>query len=228
MKMMSKKLLKNALTPGCRVHLSKVYGLLMAGGGLASVGVIASSFMPFLSIPAFIGSFVAIIALAFSKPDPASLTWRQNLMLGASFLCGAGIAPLVLASSPGVVFSALLGTSAIFGSFSLAALKAKRKSMMMLGGVLGAGFLIILSAALGSMFLPMLGVTNPAFLAALYNVNLYGGLGIFSLFIAYDTQRIIEDYHQGNDDHVMPAMSMFMNLLNIFTRLLAIFGGSKD
>jgi len=163
-----------------------------------------------------------MIGLFFT--NPSKLTFRQNLLLAVGFMLGAGIAPLVLSSTPGVVFAALLGTSTIFGGFSLAALKAKRQSMLYLGGILGGGLLCLIAASLASIFLPMLGVTSPALLGALYNVNIYGGLALFSLYIAYDTQNMIEMYKAGNHDHIIPAANMFLNLFQIFIRLLEIFG----
>lgn len=78
--------------------------------------------------------------------------------MGSAGLMGLGIAPILAISAPGyvedsiytsapfaswhhyrralthsVIFSAALGTAAIFGGFTLAALKAKRRSMLMLG-----------------------------------------------------------------------------------------------
>jgi FtsH-binding integral membrane protein len=211
------------LTPEMRRHFSKVYGLLMAGAGLSTVGVLAATFAPMLTMPAMIAAFVPVLAVSFMSPTPERRTLRQNLFLSAAFLLGMGISPLVLTSSPGAVFAALMGTSAIFGGFSLAALKAKKSSMLMLGGVLGGGLLVILAASLAHLLLPLLGVTNPAFLAMLYNINLYGGLGLFSLYICYDTQNMAQQFKDGNEDHVQPALSMFLNLFNIFVRLLAIF-----
>jgi FtsH-binding integral membrane protein len=55
-------------------------------------------------------------------------------------------------------------------------------------------------------------------------VNLYLGLGLFSVFVAYDTQRMIDKAAQGEEDHVSDALNMFLNLFNIFIRLLMIFG----
>jgi len=88
-------------------------------------------------------------------------------------------------------------------------------------------------------------------LQALYNINLYGGLAIFSLFISYDTQNMIESYKAGDDDHISPALNMFLSaspfyhldlppvycidclfltflfldVFNIFVRLIQIFRG---
>eukprot|EP01128_Nolandella_sp_AFSM9_P002617 TRINITY_DN12996_c0_g1_i1.p1 TRINITY_DN12996_c0_g1~~TRINITY_DN12996_c0_g1_i1.p1 ORF type:complete len:348 (+),score=93.41 TRINITY_DN12996_c0_g1_i1:80-1045(+) len=212
-----------AITPGVRKHLTKVYGTMMAGMGFAAVGAAGGMVAPGLAVVGMIGSLVGVLGVAFT--DKSKVTLRQNLFLGTAGLMGLSLGPLLAASAPGVIFSAALGTTAIFGGFTLAALRAKRKAMLMMGGPLLGGLLLVLFAGLGGMLLPFLGVTNPAVLAALYNINLYGGLAIFSLFISYDTQRMIEDYKNGDTDHVSPALSMFLNLINIFIRLLQIFRG---
>jgi len=216
---------ETAITPDVRRHLTKVYGTLMAGAGFAAGGAIVGAMAPAVAVAGLIGSLVGVIALAFM--DRSRVTLRQNIFLGVTGLMGASIGPLLAATAPGVVFAAALGSMAIFGGFTLAALRAKRKSMLMLGGPLMGGMFFILAASLSSIFLPLLGVTSPAILGALYNINLYGGLALFSLFIAYDTQAMIENYHAGDDDHVSPALNMFLNVFNIFIRLIQIFRGDN-
>jgi len=213
---------EDSITPEIRRHLSKVYGTLMAGLGIASVGTLVGIFVPGLAIFGAIASLVGVIAIVFL--DRSKVTLRQNLLMAVCGLVGISIAPLVAVSSPGVVFAAALGTSAIFGGFTLAALKAKRKSMLMLSGVLFGGLLVVFSCSIAGLVLPLMGVTNPALLSGLFNINLYGGLGLFSLFIAYDTQRTIESYREGDNDHVTPALNLFLDIINIFIRLLQIFG----
>jgi len=218
---------ESAITPDVRNHLSKVYGTLMAGIGMAAAGTLISLLLPAsammgAAMVGCIGSLVGIISLVLTKVEKKVL--RQNLFLAIGGLMGLGIAPMVAFSAPGVVFAAALGTSAIFGGFTIAALKARRKSMLMLGGVLGGGLLLVFSCGIAGLILPLLGVTSPAILGALWNINLYLGLGIFSVYIAYDTQNMIEMYKQGNDDHVSPALNLFLNIINIFIRLLQIFG----
>lgn len=214
---------ESALTPDVRRHLTKVYGTLMAGMGFAAAGSVAGTLAPGLAAAGFIGSFVAIIGLIFV--DRSRVTFRQNLFLAITAMMGMSLGPMLAASAPGVIFAAGLGTSAIFGGFTLAALRAKRRSMLMLGGPLMGGLLLLVGISLSSMVLPLFGVTSPAILGALHNINLYGGLALFSLFISYDTQAMIESYKMGNDDHVSPALDMFLNVFNIFVRLLQIFRG---
>jgi len=201
--------------------MTKVYGTMTAGLGLAAVGALVGGMMPGLAVVGMLGSIAGIIGMMFTNPE--NVTLRQNLFLGISSLVGLSIAPLVAASAPGVVFAAALGTSAIFGGFSLAALKAKRATFLKFGGPLLGGLFMLVGCSIASLVLPLVGVTSPAILGALFNVNLYGGLILFSIFISYDTQRMIEAYRAGNRDHVSPALSMFLNIINIFIRLLRIF-----
>lgn len=217
---------ESALTSDVRMHLSKVYGLLMATTAMSMAGTLAAAAVPIISLPMFIASFLGVLGISFT--DPSKTTLRQNMLLGVGFGIGAGIAPLVLSSSLGVVFAALLGTSSIFAGFSLAALKARRRSFLYMGGFLFGGMMLVFAASLAHLLLPLIGITNPAFMAALYNINVYGGLAIFSLFLAYDTQNMIESYKEGNDDKVSPALQLFLNVVNIFIRLLQIFGGGRE
>jgi len=216
---------ESSLTPAIRNHISKVYGTLMAGIGMTVVTTIFGLFVPGLAIIGGIGSLIAIFALIFT--DRTRVIRRQNLFLTFCALTGLSLAPLIGASSLGVILAAGLGTAGIFAGFTLAALKAKKKSMLMLGGVLMGGLFLVLFCSLGGLLLPLFGVTNPAVLNALFSINLYLGLGIFSLFVAYDTQQMIESYRAGDPDHITPALNLFLNVLNIFVRLLHIFGRSE-
>jgi len=218
----SEKSTEHFITPDVRRFISKVYGTLMAGLGMAAVGIALSFAVPALALPGMIGSLIGVIAIVFM--DKRRVVTRQNIFLAVGTLTGMAIGPLIASSAPGVVLAAALGTSAIFGGFTLAALKAKHRSMLMLGGVLGGGLLVVFSCGLAGLLLPMFGVTNPAILGALYNINLYLGLGVFSLYVAYDTQRMVDSYTQGDDDHVSPALNLFLDIINIFIRLLQIFG----
>jgi len=218
---------ESAITPAVRQHLSKVYGLLMAGCATSAAGAVIGGVVgPVVVIPALILGIAAIIGLWYTNPERVTL--RQNLFLGTTALLGALISPLLFASSPGVILAATVGTASIFGGFTLAALRAKRRAMLALQGFLFGGLILTFAAGISTLILPLLGVTSPAILGALYNVNLYLGLVVFSVFIAYDTQRMIESFHEGDQDHVLPALNMFTNIFGVFVRLLRIFGGGSD
>ena len=65
------------------------------------------------------------------------------------------------------------------------------------------------------MFFP-----NPIF----HSISLYGGLALFTLYIAYDTQCAITSYEEGDRDHVTHSLNFFVNFLAIFRRMLALVG----
>jgi len=215
------QLSEDAITPEVRDHLSKVYRLMTVGLGLTGVGSLLGMVIPGLSMIGLIGSLAAIVGIIFVNRE--NITLRKNLFYAIGLFEGMFIAPLLAVSAPGVILAAAVGTAAIFGGFTLAALKSKRSTTLMLAGPLLGGLFLVFAAGLLHLLLPLFGVTNPAILAALYNINIYVGLGLFSLFITYDTKRMIENAKEGVADVVSDALNMFLNIINIFIRLLEIF-----
>jgi len=213
----------DSITPDLAAHLGKVYGSVMGATAACAAGGIVGIFVPFLSLPAMLLSLASIFGVIMTSRERTTL--RTSFFVATAGFLGLSAGPLIGASTLGTVIAAALGTTGIFAGFSFMALKAKRGSMLRLGGPLLGGLLALIACGLGGMLLPLFGVTNPALLGALYNINLYGGLALFSVLISYDTQRMIEDYKAGNNDHLLPALNMFLNLFNIFIRLLQILRG---
>lgn len=89
-----------------------------------------------------------------------------------------------------------------------------------MGGVLAIGLGGLLGVSILSMFNPM----SPA----LYNIWLYGGLGLFSLFVLYDTQMILERAKtQREFDPITNSIGIYLDAINIFVRFAMIFGNAK-
>jgi len=62
----------------------------------------------------------------------------------------------------------------------------------------------------------------------------YNALGvlIFTLYIVYDTQLILGEWggHQVQfniDDYVLAAMTLYLDIINLFLHLLALFGSGR-
>ena len=143
-------------------------------------------------------------------------------MMSGAFLSGMGIAPIVgLASAvdPMIVPSALAATTGMFGAMSMGALAMPKGSTAFLGPPLFGGLLCLCGVGVASFFVEP---TSPWY-GVLHSVHLYGGLGIFSLYIAYDTQMMIQDYEEGNRDSVQAGLNMFINVKQVFTRFLLVF-----
>jgi len=159
--------------------------------------------------------------------DKTRINLRQNLLLSTGFFTGLGISISVLSASLGVIFGAAFCTLGVFAAFSTLAFMAKKDSWLKFGGPLFACLIVVFMGAIGTIALPALGFTNPALLSGLYNLNVYGGVALFSLFVAYDTQTTIASFRDlppgAVPDHVSPALNMFINLIALFVRFLEIF-----
>lgn len=99
-----------------------------------------------------------------------------------------------------------------------------------MGGPLAIGLGVVFASSVGSMFLP----ATTALGAGLYSMSLYGGLLLFSAFLLYDTQRIVHkaenhpNYGVQKFDPVNAAMSIYMDTLNIFIRIVSILAGQGN
>ena len=81
-----------------------------------------------------------------------------------------------------------------------------------------------LQLGLASFFVPVTSAWYPL----LHNVSLYGGLGLFTLYVAYDTQKMIDEYEMGEDDHLKHAVDLFIDFKVIFTRVLVLLMGRDE
>ena len=84
--------------------------------------------------------------------------------------------------------------------------------------------LVLCGVGLASIFVPVTSAWYPL----LHNVSLYGGLGLFTLYIAYDTQKMIDEYEMGEDDHIKHATDLFIDFKIVFSRVLQLLMMSRD
>lgn len=117
-----------------------------------------------------------------------------------------------------IVMTALGGTALIFFSLSAYVLTTK-KDMSFLGGMMMAGFVVIIVGFIANLFLQL-----PALSLALS--------GLFIMFsagaILMQTSAII---HGGERNYILATVTLFVSLYNIFLSLINIlmaFGGSDD
>jgi len=89
---------------------------------------------------------------------------------------------------------------------------------------LGGGLLMLMAVGIGGMFVPVTSAWYPI----LHNVYLYGALTLFTLYIAYDTQKMIDEYEMGEDDHIKHATDLFIDFKIVFSRVLQLLMMSRD
>ena len=88
-----------------------------------------------------------------------------------------------------------------------------------LGKFLFIGVILLILASVANIFLSI-----PALSLSIMVI----AVGIFSAFILYDVKRIVNG---GETNYVMATLSIYLNVYNVFSNLLAlfgIFGGDRD
>lgn len=176
----------------------------------------------FGSIAALVGSSMLVRSLPYEqgKFNSKTLAWMAH-----SGLLGGLIAPISLLGGP-IVMKAAIYTAGIVGGLSLIAATAPSEKFLNMGGPLAIGLGAVFASSIGSAFLPpttRLGLS-------LYSMSLYGGLILFSMFLLYDTQKIVKkaETHM-HYDPVNESVGIFMDTVNIFIRMATIFanGGNR-
>jgi modulator of FtsH protease len=189
--------------------LTMVMAIAAAGAGVGLAMNIGWSIgMWVLFMVVFIGGPFLLHA---KRESQASI----GLCLAWAGLVGFLLSPLVNAylSIPGgsnVVLNALVATAVLFGGLSLYALSSRRDFSFM-GGFLFAGVLVLLLAIVANLFLQIPALSLAISAAA---VLLMCGL------ILFDTSRMVNG---GETNPVMITVSLFANIVVLFTHLLNLF-----
>jgi len=87
-----------------------------------------------------------------------------------------------------------------------------RRDFSGMGKWLFAGVIVILLAAMANIWLQM---------PALYLVVSVLAIGIFSAFILYDVQRIVNG---GETNYITATLGIYLSVYNIFAHLLSLLG----
>jgi modulator of FtsH protease len=170
--------------------------------------------------------FILFMAIAFGFIYGIEKTKNSGmgvaLLLGFTFFMGLMLTPLLrhtLGYSNGgsLIMTAFGGTACIFAVMASVATVSKRDFSMM-GKWLFAGVIVLVLASFANIFLGM---------SALSIVISVMAIGIFSAFILYDVQRIING---GETNYITATLSIYLDVYNIFTSLLSLLGlgGSRD
>ncbi|RDU70452.1 Bax inhibitor-1/YccA family protein [Helicobacter brantae] len=160
----------------------------------------------------FIAEIGAFLGLMFSRGK----TGLNLLMLFAfTTLSGITLVPLlgfvISRAGVGAVAQALGMTTIIFGVMSLYAIKTK-KDLANMGKMLFIALIVVIVCSIINIFLN----SSP------FQIVIAGGSAIlFSLFIAYDTQKIIKGMYESPID---AAIDLYLDFLNIFISILQIIG----
>jgi Bax inhibitor 1 len=116
---------------------------------------------------------------------------------------------------PLLVPMALGASSGIFVGATAFSMFAPEGKLLSWGGPLFGGCLVMIGCQVVNM------IWGP--IPALQSLSLYGGLVLFTAFVAYDTQQILDDYKNGVRDTVQHSIGLFIDFVAIFRRVLMLF-----
>jgi modulator of FtsH protease len=164
-------------------------------------------------------AFGFIFAIEKTKNSAAGVP----VLLGFTFFMGLMLTPLLrytlgFANGGALIMGAVGGTAVIFAAMATIATVSKRDFSGM-GSWLFAGTIVLLLAMVANIFLQ---------LSALQLVTLVMAMGIFSAWMIYDVQRVING---GETNYISATLSIYLDLYNVFTALLRLLGigfGSRD
>ncbi|MFT6908606.1 MAG: modulator of FtsH protease [Glaciecola sp.] len=171
-------------------------------GGFARIGLMLAAFGSLFAVSKYANSAAAL-----------PLTFLFTGLMGAAL--GPLLSYYVAVGYPGLIMEAFGTTAVIFVALSGYAITTK-KDFSFLSGFLIVGLVFAIIASIANIFFAV-----PAVHLAINAVIVF----IFSGFILYDTSRIIKG---GETNYVMATVSLYLNIYNLFTALLALlnaFGG---
>lgn len=145
------------------------------------------------------------------------------LLLGFTFFMGVMLTPLLsrtmgYANGGFLIMAAFGGTASVFAVLASIATVSKR-DFSALSKWLFAGLVILILASFANIFLG---------LSALAITISVMAIGIFSAYILYDVQQIVNG---GETNYISATLRLYLDVYNIFTSLLSLLGfagGSRD
>lgn len=171
--------------------------------------------------------FIIFIAIAFGFMYAIEKTKNSGLgvavLLGFTFFMGLMLTPILMrtlgyANGGMLIMTAFGGTATILAVMATIATVSKRDFSAM-GKWLFAGVIVLILASVANIFLG---------LSALSIVISMVAIAIFSAYILYDVQQIING---GETNYISATLRIYLDVYNIFTSLLSLLGfagGSRD
>lgn len=195
--------------------VAQTYGLLSMGLILASLCAVASigaTFTFWGMIGAFIGSIVLMFIAMAKKDNIVGLVCYFGFISLMGYMMGPTISHYLEMPHGSTIVMQALGTTAVTTiGLSLYALVSGR-SFNQLAGFLFVGLIVVIVAGIANMFIG----------SKIFDVVIAGVTAlVFCGYILFDTSRILRGEV---DSPIEGAISMFLNVLNLFVSLLRIFG----
>ncbi len=230
-----------AFDVGLRAHMVRVYNYMASGlalSGIVAFALFTSSELAGLFFQVQAGrvvglnvlGWVAIFAplglllLVSFRAQSMSLGAVQAVYWAVTALMGVSLSLLLFRYTGASVARTFFITAAAFGALSLYGYTTKR-DLTAMGKFLFMGMIGLILASLVNMFWPS---GTMSFIISVAGVLIFSGL------IAYDTQRIKEQYADawGSDVAekiaIFGALSLYLDFVNLFQFLMSFLGQERE
>jgi FtsH-binding integral membrane protein len=200
----------------------KTYGLVFVGIVTTILGTAFTATQPALLNAVLAHPFITMIAwiapLFVAQSQARNYPRNIILTLLFTFVTGIMLAPVLLAYlkfQPGALAEAGVLTFSTFGILTLYA-TFSRRDFSAWGGFFTVGLVVLLITMLVGMFFPSVGASM--WISA-------AGVFVFSGLLVFDTWRITRSGQLTDQDYVFAAVTIFLDLLNLFLFILSLVGG---
>jgi len=222
--------------------IRKVYGILLAQ----------------LAVTVIVAGYIVLHGKQMMHTRPSAVMSAVTISSGLTLLITLifSCCPAVMRNSPGnygllglftVAESVLVGFACLhytmgsvilcFGITSLVVLGLTVYAMRTKSDLTGGGpyllcaLLVLLGTGLFLSVLSWCGLSHNPLFNGIQILYAAGGALVFSMFLIYDTQLILGGSHQHEfsiDDYAMAAVSLYLDILQLFLALLRLIGREDD
>ena len=230
-----------AFDVGLRAHMVRVYNYMASGlalSGIVAIGLFSSAELAGLffqvqgtrvvglNMLGWIAIFapIGLLLLVSFRAASMSLGAVQAVYWTVTALMGVSLSLLLFRYTGASVARTFFITAAAFGALSLYGYTTKR-DLSAMGKFLFMGLIGLILAGLVNMIWPS---GTMSFIISAVGVLIFSGL------IAYDTQRIKEQYAEawGTDTlekvAVFGALSLYLDFVNLFQFLMSFLGQERE
>ncbi|MFY2508635.1 BAX inhibitor (BI)-1/YccA family protein [Vibrio pectenicida] len=200
--------------------LKNTYFLLSMTLVTSAIAALATMAIGISSMMALVMQIAAIGILFFALPRSINSSMGIVWTFVFTTLMGGALGPMLthyasITNGPSIIAQALGLTGMVFLGLSAYTISTK-KDFSFMRSFLIAGLIIVIVAAIINIFVgSTIGQLAISSMSAL----------VFSGFILYDTSRIVRGEET---NYVSATISMYLNILNLFTSLLTILGIMND
>lgn len=195
--------------------LKNTYLLLSLTLAVSAVGAGATMALELGRLAGLVLSLVGF-GLIFAVHKTADSAKGLGMIFAFSAVMGAALGPILshylkMPAGPEIVMQAFAGTAVAFVGLSAYAV-ASRKDFSFMGGFLMVGLIVAIVGGIANIFLQI-----PALQLAISAAVVM----IMSGLILFDTSRIVLG---GETNYIRATIGLYLNIYNMFTSLLQLFG----